>query len=171
MAAISTYLAVAAVIIGGASYYSAEQNRKEAQMNYANQAEEQRKAKAEQAAMNAQAAAAERRQQVREERIKRARILQASENSGSTDSSGMFGAASGLASQLGAAIGTNLGTEAGTNRLNQFMQTAADFGTAASRNLNSAQAAQNLFGLSTTVFNAAGGFGAFKSTTPAPKTT
>jgi hypothetical protein len=165
----STYLAIAAIAVGTASYVSAEKSRKEAQVNYASQASEQRKAQSEQNALNAQSAAAERRQQVREQRIKLARLEQAAENTGTEGSSGALGAAGGFATQLGANIGSNLGAIAASQRTGGYLQAAADFGTAAQRNLSDMGASQNLFSLSTTIFNAAGGFSAFK-TAPTGKT-
>lgn len=168
MAAISTIVAVGALIIGGASYVSAEKSRKTAQANYRQQAKEQEKVRGEQAALNAQQAANERRQQIREERIRRARVLAAAEGTGTEGSSGALGSVAGFATQLGANIGTNLGQLFGTGRINQYSQQAANFGTAAMNAQSNQAAAQNLMGLSSSIFSAAGGFGAFKST-PAAK--
>lgn len=163
MAAITTIIAVASLAVGAASYVSSQESRKEASSNYANAAVEQRKAQSEQKALNAQRAANERRQQVREERVQRAKVLQASENTGTDGSSGEFGATGGLATQLGANIGTNLGQIAGANRISDLNQSAANFNSAAQSNLSSAQGAESLFGLSNSIFNAAGGFGTIKT--------
>jgi hypothetical protein len=155
MAALTTIAAIGALVVGAASYVSAEKNRKEAQANYAAQAAEQGKARQEERALNAQAAANERRQQIREERVRRARLLQSAENTGTEGSSGQLGAEGGFATQLGAAIGSNLGRLAGAERITQLGQSAANFGSAAQSSLSSMQANQNLFGLSTTIFSAA----------------
>lgn len=169
MAALSTVAAIASVVIGGVSYVSAEKSRKQAAAANQQQAEENKKVRSEQAALNAQQAASERRQQIREERVRRARLLAAAENTGTEGSSGALGGVGGFATQLGANIGTNLGQLAGTGRINQYSQQAADFGTASQNAQNRQAASQNLFGLSMSIFNAAGGFGAFKTQTPAPK--
>lgn len=153
--ATSTYFAIAALVVGTKSYISAEQNRKEAQANYRAQAQEQEKARNEERALNAQSAANERRQQIREERVRNARLLQASENTGTEGSSGAFGAVGGFATQLGANIGSNLGRLSGADRISGYNQSAVNFGSAAQSNLSSMQANQNLFGLSTTIFSAA----------------
>lgn len=164
--ATSTILAIGALVVSGATYYSAEQSRKEAKAAYRNQAAVQGEARQEERAMNAQSAANERRQQIREERVRRARLIAASENSGTGGSSGEFGATGGFATQLGANIGSNLGRLAGSDRLTALGQRAADFGSSAQSSLSNMQANQNLFSLSTTIFNANGGFSAFST----PKT-
>ena len=64
-----------------------------------------------------------------------------------------------------------LGSIATAGRIGQYTQKAADFGTAAARSMSNMAASQNLFQLSTTIFNAAGGFGAFKTTPPPAATT
>lgn len=168
MAAITTIAAITAVGVGIASYAAAEKSRKQAAAAYKEQAASQAQVRSEQVALNSQQAANERRQQIREERVRRAKILQAAEGTGTEGSSGELGATGGMATQLGANIGTNLGQLAGTGRINQFSQTAADFGTAAQNALNNQAAASNRLSLSLSIFNAAGGFGAFASKAPAP---
>lgn len=157
---IALIAAISAAVVGTASYVSAEKSRKQAQAYYSSQAQTQREVRSEQAALNAQAAAGERRQQIREERVRRAKILQAAEGTGVSGSSGELGSTGGLATQLGANIGTNLGTLSGTGRINQLAQTAADFGTAAQSALNNQAKAMNNFNLSMSIFQSAGGFGA-----------
>lgn len=170
MAAISTIVAVGALVIGAASYVAAESARSDAKSAAQDSAREQRKSQAEVKALNAQKAANEQRQQVREERIRRARVEQSSENSGVSGSSGELGAVGGLATQLGANIGTNLGQLAGTNRIGIFNQNAADFNTQAQNSMSDSQGYQNLMGLSMNIFNASGGFGNFTTKTPAKTT-
>lgn len=98
------------------SVYSAKQNR-----------DYQVKSGNEQRASNAAAAAKERRQQIREERIRRATILQSSENSDVQGSSGESGALGSLSTQLGSNIGFNLGQEQSANNISLFQQHAADW--------------------------------------------
>lgn len=114
-------------------------------------AKEGKKARREQEAMNAARAAQERRQQIREERIRRARILQASENTGVTESSGQIGAEGGLATQLSGNMGFNRGQIRSAGLISDFQQNAQDAADAA-----------NLWGqvgqLSSSIFTASGGF-------------
>lgn len=167
MAAISTIVAIGALVIGGASYISSEQARGDAKQAAADSAAEQRKSQSEVKALNAQKAANEQRTQIREERIRRARVEQGSENTGTSGSSGEFGATSGLATQLGANIGTNIGQLAGAQRISMFNQNAADFSSSAQQSLSDSQSAAGLTGLSMNIFNSAGGFGNFQTKTPA----
>lgn len=106
-------LAASAFVV---SIYSAKQNR-----------DYQVKAGNEQRAANASAAAKERRQQIREERIRRATILQSSENSDVQGSSGESGALGSLSTQLGSNIGFNLGQMQSANNISIFQQKAADW--------------------------------------------
>lgn len=114
-------------------------------------AKEGKKARREQEAMNAARAAQERRQQIREERIRRARILQASENTGVTESSGQLGAEGGLATQLSGNVGFNRGQIRSAGLISDFQQNAQDAADTA-----------NLWGqvgqLSGSIFSATGGF-------------
>lgn len=86
----------------------------------------QKKGKAEQMAMNKAQELEERRRQFREERIKRARILQMSENTGTAGSSGEAGAMSSLSTQLSANVGMNLGLAASGAAITKYNQQAAD---------------------------------------------
>lgn len=86
----------------------------------------QRAAGNEQRAQNASQAARERRQQIREERIKRARIMQASENTGVQSSSGELGAVAGLGTNLASNVGANLGALQTAQQISLFEQQAAD---------------------------------------------
>lgn len=94
MAAVSTYVAIAAVAVAGASAYESSQQAKAA----AKKEEEAGKvASAEQAAQQT----AQTRAQIREERIRRAQILQSSENTGVTGSSGALGSTAALQTTVG----------------------------------------------------------------------
>jgi hypothetical protein len=156
------YVAVAALAVGSYSAYEGHESRKEAQENYNKSAEEQRKAQQEKRALQFQEQAQERRNQVREERVRRAKIMQASENTGVGDSSGLVGATSSLSTQLNNNMGIMAGRAAAGDRISGYLQNAADFNTAAQSAVFDAQNADQLFSLSTSVFSAAGGFGAFK---------
>ena len=86
----------------------------------------QRRSRAEQQAKNAADAAKERRQQIREERVKQARIQQASINTGTSGSSGETGALSSITTQTQANEGFNLGAIQRGNNISLFSQQAAD---------------------------------------------
>lgn len=96
---------------------------------------------------------ANRRQQLREERIRRAQIEQASSNQGVGGSSGEAGAVSALGSQVGANIAS----------INQGQKAAEGISGAMSRAAGAtqrAQVAQGVASLSGTIFSAVGGFNA-----------
>lgn len=148
-----TIILIASAVIGTASYVEAKDAREEASSNARRSAEAQRKAQEIQQAGSAQQAAAERRQQIREERVRRARIMQASSNTGTVGGSAEFGAIGGLGTQLQSNIGQNLGAIQRGQEIGSFGQQAADFTTAANRNMNDATNAQSLFSLSTSIFS------------------
>lgn len=94
---------------------------------------------------------ANKRQQLREERIRRAQIEQASVNQGVGGSSGEAGAISALGTQTG----TNLGT------INQGEMTATAISnsmTSAAKSKQKAQIAGGVATLSNTIFSSTGGF-------------
>lgn len=144
-------LAIAAIGTGVA--IDSQQDAKDAARDAA---KERKKAQAEQQAMNAQKAAEERRQQVREERVRRAKILQSSENSGTSGSSGMIGAIGGLSTQLASNIGSNQGSLMHSQAIGNFSQVAADFDTKSQEALLSAQQATTFANFSSSIFTAAG---------------
>lgn len=111
-----------------AAYGAVEQRQagKEAGRQAEKSAAAQAAARAEQKAQAAQAAANERRQQIREERVKRARIIQAGENTGTAGSAGEAGALGSLGTQLATNIGANLGAIRSAENQSIFAQTAAD---------------------------------------------
>lgn len=150
MAAITSIIAAVAVGVGAASAVAAHQQGKKA-------ARAQAAAGREQKAAAAQQAAQERRQQIREERVRRARILQSGENTGTAGSSVEFGAVGGMGTQLSSNIGFNLGQIASASRVGDLMQTAANYSTRA----------QGYSALSNLAFSSANIFGSAAS---APKT-
>ncbi len=122
--------------------------------------EEQRKARQEEKAQNAAQAANERRQQIREERVRRAKVIQQSQNTGVSDSSGELGSTSGLSTQLGANLGNNTGRLNSANNISGFAQNAADFNSQAENSLYKANMWGQIGSVSMSIFSAAGGFGA-----------
>lgn len=95
--ATSTIIAAAAVAVAAGSAYAANEQSKDA-------ASQRKKAgKVSQAEQEAKANEG-RRQQIREERVRRASIMQSSENTGVAASSGQLGSISALGSQVGGNI-------------------------------------------------------------------
>lgn len=158
MAVSATTVAIVSAVIGTASYVEAKDARQEASENAQRSAEQQRKAQEVQQAGSAQQAAMERRQQIREERVRRARIMQASSNTGTVGSSAEFGSIGGMGTQLQSNIGQNLGAIQRGQAIGTFSQNAADFNTASQRNINDANNAQSLFSLSTSIFSGVKGW-------------
>jgi hypothetical protein len=158
--ATSTIVAIAAVVAAGASAVVGNQTRKDA-------AGARGRAENATAAQRAAEAANEKRKLIREGRVKKARILQASENTGTGDSSGEFGALGGMSTQLG----TNLGFNAGT--LMRGRQAAGDLASAFKSDQEGQKAAAT-GAIASSIFSAAGGFSAFtvpSGTTPQPANT
>lgn len=174
---IAAYAALASVAISTVSYVEGQDAREEAKNNQQQSlamqrsAEgENRKIQGEQRAANAASAASERRSQIREERVRRGRIMQSSENTGADGSSGEFGALGSLSTTLNNNIGYNLGRVAAGERTSgyaqnsaDFMGRARDFSVAAQNNMVDAQQSDQLFGIGLKIFDASGGF---KSPTP-----
>lgn len=113
--------------------------------------ENQKKTQKEQAASQAEKAASERRQQIREERIRRAQLIQSSENTGTTGSSGLLGGLSNLSTQLGSNIGYAAAQTEHSNVISNAMQEAAD-------SQGMAGLSNNVSGLGLSLFQAGGGF-------------
>lgn len=111
----------------------------------------QKKSRNEQRANNAEVAAREKRQQIREERIRRAQIMQASENAGVSASSGEMGATSNLSSQLASNLGFNAGAQQRANNMSIFAQQGANAQGKADRWAGIGSIAQS-------TFSASGGF-------------
>jgi len=111
----STIIAIAASATTTA--YSIDQNQKAKA--------EQKKQQQIQRAGNLAQQQEERRRQIREERIKRARILQSAENTGTAGSSGELGGIGSLATQLSNNIGANLGIIDRANQMSASAQSEA----------------------------------------------
>jgi len=164
MAALTTFLAAAAVGVGAYSAYGSYQAGKDQRAALEGQAAENRKIQSEQTAINYQKQAQEQRQMIREERVRRAQLLQMSENTGTTGGSGESGAISGMGTQLANNLGINQGLAEAGKRIGGYAQNAADFGFAAQSAAISAQNYNQLFGLSMSIFQGAGGFKSFSGT-------
>lgn len=126
MAAISTIAAIG-LGIGAVGTIASIQQQRKAQKAQERAAGYQRANQAEQSAANEREAAIARRQQIREERIKRAQIIQAAENTGTADSSGVIGALGGMTTTLGSNLGINSGMVAQGQRISFNSQMAANF--------------------------------------------
>lgn len=103
-------------------------------------AREQKKAQEQQTATEQIKLAASRRQQIREERIRRAQILQKAETLGVGTGSGVSGATGALGTTTAANLGAQFGEGVAVSSINQNLQKAADFRTDAA----GWQAASNL---------------------------
>ena len=159
MAVVTSTLVALSVGLSAASFVAGEMARSDARSAQNKARGEQEKIQGEQRAQNAAQAAQERRNQVREERVRRSRILQSAEGTGVSDSSGEFGALGSLGTQLSANVGGNLGKLASSERTGVYAQNAANFMGEAQNAMFNAQQADKLFNLSTSIFSAAGGFG------------
>lgn len=129
---------------------------------------EQSKARDEQKAAQAAQAAAERRQQLREERVKRAKLMQSGANQGTSMSSGESGAAGSLSTQLNSNIGFNLGQQQAGSNISDLNQNAADYLSSANNSISQANQWGNMSNLSLSIFDKVGGFNAFTPSTQAP---
>lgn len=119
MAAISTIIAGVAL---ATTAYSISEQKSEAKKA----ARAQTQIRNEENAKNKAQQMVERRQQLREERIKRARVVQAAQNTGTAASSGETGAVSSLGTQLGSNLGFNQSMIRSGERISIFAQQAAD---------------------------------------------
>lgn len=164
--------AVAAVVaVIGTSYSITEQEKAKDRQKDALQ--EQRKVRNEQKAQNEAQSAQERRKQLREERIRRAKILSLSQSAGVTGSSGESGALGGLSTQLATNLGSNLGALNSAADMSLFSQNAANFSSAADQSSANAQMGGQVSSLAfqvAPVLSKAGSlFSASKPTTTTPK--
>lgn len=159
--ATSTILGIVGAATAAVGTVQAQSARKEANRNAEAAAAEQRKAQGEQKAASAEAAATERRQQIREERVRRARIIQSAENTGTAESSGEIGALGVLSTNLSVGLGANVGAVARGGRISGNLQSAADFNFAAESAMGDAKNADAIAGFGGTIFQASGGFSNF----------
>lgn len=111
--------AIAAVVVTAASAY---QQSKQASAAAKDRKEASRVAQAEQAAQQNQ----NRRQQVREERVRRAAIVQSAQNTGVSQSSGELGATSALGSLIGGNLAGMQRTQNTSAAIGNLSQSAVD---------------------------------------------
>lgn len=154
---------VGSAVSAGVGLIKGIQDRNEAKDNARRAAAEQAKVRSETAAQQAARASEERRAQIREERVRRARVIAGAVGSGGSASSGEFGAIGGLSTNLATNVGINAGRLQAGENISQFSQNAADFTGKANQNLADANQADQLFNLSTSIFSASGGVSQIKS--------
>ena len=147
-------VAAVAAVVGTVASISSQMDAKASAKK---SAEEQRKSQSEQRAVAARQAAEEKRKQVREERVRRAKILQSSENTGTDGSSGETGALGSLATQLSSNIGSNIGAARSGSLISGFNQNAADFNYDTNKSMQEANQWGQFASFSGNIFDAAGG--------------
>lgn len=140
MAAVSTIVAVAAVAVAVGSAYMAQKNAKAAAKD---RKEASQVGQAEQAAQRND----NRRQQVREERVRRAQIMQASENTGVSESSGELGATSALGTLINSNVATQSRQQNSSNAIASWSQSAADKDLVANQWTGIGSVAGSVFGV------------------------
>lgn len=133
--------AVAAVASTTTSIISGNQARASAR----HAADLQTQAQEEQQAQNAQRAQDERRAQIRQERVQRARIEQASVNSGAEGSSGELGALGALTTNANQNIGESFANQARAGRIGLLNQEAANSIFDAKNTLSKGQSTASIF--------------------------
>lgn len=163
MAVTTTMVALASLGIGAASFIQQQEAAGEARSAQERARGEQEKIRGEQKAQNAAMAAQERRAQIREERVRRARISQSATGTGVAGGSGEFGAIGALGTNLATNIGANIGKVAAGERTSGYAQQAATFMGQAAAAASDAQQSAQLFSLATNIFDRSGGIGSIKS--------
>lgn len=137
-------IAYAVVAVGAIVANEARKDQKEANKAAA---VERKQIRGEENALNAQKQAQERRALVREERVRRGKIMQSAENTGTSDSSGAAGAVGALSTQLSSNLGANLGMAAAGQRIGEYAQNAADFDLASQNAAMKAQQGEQLMSI------------------------
>lgn len=157
MAAVST-IALVGLAVSGVGMIAQNIQANKSYRLQQEAAQEQQKAGAQQSAQNAQSAALERRQQVREERVRRAQILNQAELTGTSGGSGEAGAIGGMSQQLGSNMGVNQSSILRGQSISGFLQNSANLQTAAQRSQNIGQMWGQIGQLGGTAFAQAGGW-------------
>lgn len=155
---------VASLAIGAYSTVKSQQQAKKAAAAQRNAARAQQASSAEQQANQRAQQEAERRQQVRENRIKAAQIMQSSENTGTSGSSGEAGAVSSLNTQMNTNLGAISGAAMHTNAASAYNQQASDLWFQATQYQNSANNWQQFGQLGQQAIGV--GFGIYGSSSP-----
>ena len=167
MAAISGAVAAALALTAVSSVATIQQQRA---ANKANKkaAKEQEKARQDQRALQHQMRGEERREQIRAERIRRAQIEQAAENTGTAGSSGEFGAVSSVSSQFGANMGSIFGQQMHGDNITRHTQSAADYMGQAQQHQANASLWGQVGQFGSAAFQAGGGFSALGGSSTSP---
>lgn len=147
-------IATIAAITAGAGTVASLKSQADARSSAAASADMQRKAQSEQRAVVASQQADDRRSQIREERVRRARIMQSAENTGTAGSSGEAGAVGSLATQFFGNLGTSLAGAQSSANISNFQQSAADFNYSTQKSQQEASLFQQLGGLGKSIFEA-----------------
>lgn len=155
---------VASLAIGAYSTVKSQQQAKKAAAAQRNATRAQQASSAEQQANQRAQQEAERRQQVRENRIKAAQIMQSSENTGTSGSSGEAGAVSSLNTQMNTNLGAISGAAMHTNAASAYNQQASDLWFQATQYQNSANNWQQFGQLGQQAIGV--GFGIYGSSSP-----
>ena len=140
MAAVTTIIAAGALAVAAGSAYQAQKQSKEA-------ASERKKASNISRAEGESQSAENRRQQIREERVRRATIMQSSENTGVTASSGELGSLSVLGSQVGGNIANISRQDFSAGAITNLNQSAANADYKANQAAQIGQFAGTVFGM------------------------
>lgn len=119
MAAVTTLLAIGSLVVSAGAAYASYQQGQKAQRA-------QRNARQVAIAENTARQQQDIRNQVRQERVRRAQILQASQNSGVAESSGAIGGVSALGTQVGVNIGSSSRINNSNTAIGAFQQAASD---------------------------------------------
>lgn len=159
MAAITTIIAGASLALAAGGAYMNYRQQRSAARAASEALDEQKKIQAEQEAANRQAQQIEARQQVREARIRRAQILQASENTGTAMSSGALGATGSIWTQLSTNVGANRGAIDRAGRISSYNQRIADLQSSAAQSNLDASVSTGFSNLGSSIFAQAGGWG------------
>lgn len=148
-------LELASFIVATVATVKSIQSQDEAKKAASASADQQRRVQSEQKAVVASQQAADRRAQIREERVRRARILQSSENTGTSFSSGEAGAVGSLSTQYFGNLGTQLGGAQSAANISTFQQNAANFNFESQQSQQEAQMFNQLGNLSGNIFDMA----------------
>lgn len=119
-------LAVAGLVVAVAGTTASVVQGNKARADARAAADDQKQAQDVQTAQNAQSAAEAQRQQLRDARVKQARILQGASNSGADNSSGELGAIGAVATNLSNNQGQSLGAQDRAAQISNLNQSAAD---------------------------------------------
>lgn len=147
-------VALISAVIGGVGTVASLKAQADSRSSAAASADMQRRSQSEQKASTAAQQANDKRAQIREERVRRARILQSSENTGTDGSSGEAGAVGSIATQFFGNLGTGLGNAQTASNISNFQQSAANFNYSTQKSQQEAGMFQQLGGLGSNIFQA-----------------